>query len=342
MVTSERRCDMIAIDRSAEDSVKKAIEELISRGERAYCHNVPSKAVQILISMERHRITTSEAKSRISAAIIALCDRKEVDAPPEPHKDWLILDVGFSNTISRTSRDSNQEEGSSKMASRDKSDEDVIIKAIEELIAENKRAYSHSVPHKAAQILIAKGRGRVATRDATERVNKAIVSLCKRGAIEASASPRKDWLILDYDTSDSGTYKGQEWDLFISHASEDKDEFVRPLAELLEQNGIKVWYDEFTLKLGDSLRQSIDNGLANSRYGVVVISPNFFRKGWPQKELNGLVAREVVEEKVILPVWHQITADEVRRHSPTLADKVAVISEKGLNDVVSQILGVLE
>jgi hypothetical protein len=49
--------------------------------------------------------------------------------------------------------------------------------------------------------------------------------------------------------------------LFISHASEDKEDFVRPLAETLQQLGVKVWYDEFTLKVGDSLRRKIDSGL---------------------------------------------------------------------------------
>ncbi len=62
-------------------------------------------------------------------------------------------------------------------------------------------------------------------------------------------------------------YQNAEYDLFISHASEDKEEFVRPLAETLENMGVKVWYDEFTLKVGDSLRRSIDNGLVKSKYG---------------------------------------------------------------------------
>jgi hypothetical protein len=51
-----------------------------------------------------------------------------------------------------------------------------------------------------------------------------------------------------------------EWEVFISHASEDKDAVVRPFAEALEARGLKVWYDEFTLRVGDSLRQSIDRG----------------------------------------------------------------------------------
>lgn len=106
-----------------------------------------------------------------------------------------------------------------------------------------------------------------------------------------------------------------EWDVFISHASEDKDDFVRPLAERLRHEGLRVWYDDFTLTVGDSLRRSIDRGLAKSRYGVVVISPNFLKKEWPQKELDGLVAREVGGIKVILPVWHNIGADQIRAYT---------------------------
>jgi hypothetical protein len=120
----------------------------------------------------------------------------------------------------------------------------------------------------------------------------------------------------------------KEWDVFISHASEDKDDFVRPLAQALAQLGVKIWYDEFTLEVGDSLSRSIDNGLAESRYGVVVISPSFIQKKWPERELRGLVAREVEEEqKVILPIWFGVTKQEVLNFSPPLGDTVAVTTE---------------
>src|SRR5208283_951678 len=95
---------------------------------------------------------------------------------------------------------------------------------------------------------------------------------------------------------------------------------LRSLADGLAARGVRVWFDEFTITIGDSLRQSIDLGLARSRFGVVVISPNFLRKGWPKKELDGLVAREIDGMKVILPVWHEIGVDGVRASSPTLAD----------------------
>ena len=82
------------------------------------------------------------------------------------------------------------------------------------------------------------------------------------------------------------------YDVFVSHASEDKDDFVRPLAQRLRAEHLEVWYDEFTLNVGDSLRRSIDRGLSQSRFGLVVLSPSFFGKQWSQWELDGLVARQ--------------------------------------------------
>lgn len=116
----------------------------------------------------------------------------------------------------------------------------------------------------------------------------------------------------------------KKYDFFISHASEDKDEIVRSLADSLKQNGFEVWYDEFELKIGDSLRKKIDAGLINSRFGIVIISPSFVKKNWTEYELNGMVAREMNGHKVILPIWHKISKDEVLKFSPTLADKMAL------------------
>jgi hypothetical protein len=106
------------------------------------------------------------------------------------------------------------------------------------------------------------------------------------------------------------------WDVFISHAGEDKDSVARPLAELLRIQGARVWFDEHTLTLGDSLRQKIDHGLAGSRYGVVILSPSFLAKRWPGLELDGLLAREVNGQKVILPVWHELKEDMLAVASP--------------------------
>ena len=139
------------------------------------------------------------------------------------------------------------------------------------------------------------------------------------------------------DSSEKGDKAASEWDVFISHASEDKESFVHPLAEELTRLGLRVWYDKFTLRLGDSLRETIDYGLRYSRFGIVVLSPHFFSKDWPKKELDGLVALEVAGRKVILPVWHNVTRDDVVRFSPILAGRLAVSSSTGLDNVVSEI-----
>lgn len=116
---------------------------------------------------------------------------------------------------------------------------------------------------------------------------------------------------------------GQAHDVFISHASEDKDEIVRPLANALISKNLDVWYDEFTLRIGDSLRQKIDRGLASSRVGLVVLSPSFIAKGWTNYELDGIVTRTVSGEQILLPIWHNITKQQVMNFSSSLADKVA-------------------
>jgi hypothetical protein len=114
------------------------------------------------------------------------------------------------------------------------------------------------------------------------------------------------------------------WDVFICHASEDKEEFVRPLANLLSSFGARVWYDEFTIGIGDSLSRSIDKGLAASRFGLVVLSPAFLKKDWPEYELRGLVARELGRDKLILPIWNGVEREDVLKYSPPLADKIAL------------------
>ena len=128
------------------------------------------------------------------------------------------------------------------------------------------------------------------------------------------------------------------WDAFICHASEDKEDLVEPLAKALRERGLKVWYNKFVLKVGDSLRGKIDEGLRGSRYGIVVLSRAFFLKRWPKNELDGLVAKEADARKVILPVWHGVTKDEVHNFSPILSGRLAADSKDGIQTVVQQLL----
>lgn len=133
-----------------------------------------------------------------------------------------------------------------------------------------------------------------------------------------------------------------EYDLFICHASEDKQSFVDDLVNELRRVGLNVWYDTFVLILGDKLRRKIDQGLLSSRYGVVVLSKNFFDKEWPQAELDGLASMEKNNRKVILPIWHGVGEEDVRKFSPILSGCLAARTEKGIDHVVHEILKVFK
>lgn len=131
-------------------------------------------------------------------------------------------------------------------------------------------------------------------------------------------------------------------DIFISHAWEDKADFVEALAHTLRAAGAEVWYDDFSLRPGDSLRRSIDKGLGSSRFGIVVLSTHFFKKEWPQKELDGLFQLESSGRSRILPIWHKVSKDEVASFSPTMADKLAFnTSTKSVDEIVADLMAII-
>ena len=132
-----------------------------------------------------------------------------------------------------------------------------------------------------------------------------------------------------------------KWDVFVSHASEDKNEIADPLVSELKNQGIKVWYDKTELYLGDSLREKIDYGLSKSRFGVVILSKYFFQKEWPKKELNGLFSREIDGQKVILPIWHKVSKKDVISFSPILSDRFAINTSKGVAETARAIINTL-
>lgn len=134
----------------------------------------------------------------------------------------------------------------------------------------------------------------------------------------------------------------KKYDVFISHASEDKDAIVRPLATELERLSVRVWYDEFSLKLGDSLSASIDKGLKESRFGLLVLSKSFLRKNWPEYEYRSLLTRQIDGEKVILPLWYGVMKEDVKGYSLFLADIMGFpVSEDNLMVATLAILRVV-
>lgn len=124
--------------------------------------------------------------------------------------------------------------------------------------------------------------------------------------------------------------------IFISHAYEDKEVIARPLAEELKKE-FTIWFDEYEMHVGDSLREKIDDGLRKCDYGVVVLSKAFFSKNWTQNELDGLFALETKNRKLILPIWHEVTKEDVLQYSPILAGRMATLSVKGIPSVVDDI-----
>lgn len=126
---------------------------------------------------------------------------------------------------------------------------------------------------------------------------------------------------------------------FISHDSRDKDELVRDLALELSKLMCPVWYDEYSLKVGDSLRASIEKGLRETKKCIVVLSPNFLANGgWGKAEFDSIYMREIVEkDNVILPVWHRVGVKEVYEYSPRLADKVGLTSSLGTQELARRL-----
>ena len=121
-------------------------------------------------------------------------------------------------------------------------------------------------------------------------------------------------------------HTARSYDFFISHATLDKEKVARPLAELLRGRGNKVWIDEQEIRVGDSIREKIDQGLAQSTYGIVILSKPFLEgRPWTERELNGLFVREEQAGEVrVLPIWHEVSKEEVAAYSPILADKHAL------------------
>lgn len=133
-----------------------------------------------------------------------------------------------------------------------------------------------------------------------------------------------------------------EWDVFVSHASEDKDSIARPLASELQGRGLKVWFDEFELTTGDSLRQSIEHGMSNSHHGIVIASSVFFQKYWTNNELDGFFAREDAEQRqLLLPVWHGIEKEEVVKTVPMLAGRYGSNSKTPISELAVELIGAI-
>lgn len=129
-----------------------------------------------------------------------------------------------------------------------------------------------------------------------------------------------------------------EYDAFISHAVEDKIPIANDLCAKLEAAGLKIWYSGKELGVGDSIDKTIQNGLNRSRYGIVIFSPTYLAKNWTIREFYTLLAKEIEEHKVILPVLYNITLDDLKNKDLLMADRFAVNADKGMDFVAERLV----
>lgn len=142
----------------------------------------------------------------------------------------------------------------------------------------------------------------------------------------------------------NNTFLDKQYDVFISHASEDKDDFVEPLAKALQAANINTWYDSDQIGWGQSIRESIDRGLINSRFCIVVLSPSFLKKYWTNYELNGIFQKDATTDgSVILPIWHNVTRDEIQKKNLTLTDMLAMnTAMHSTEDIVESLIKLVD
>lgn len=154
--------------------------------------------------------------------------------------------------------------------------------------------------------------------DANERKIKSLTRTVESVQIEQSKM-RQIYPLLSVSLEDA-------YDVFISHASEDKEPFVDSLVEALLKRGVKVWYDRRILTWGKSIRQNIDSGLRQSKFAIIVLSEHYIQKFWTQKEFNALFSLGSQLGEFLLPIWHNITPERAKEFSPMLSDAIALIS----------------
>lgn len=204
---------------------------------------------------------------------------------------------------------------------------DKLAKAV--AAEEKKRQQDSERAARNEKVKLAQLESRVANVSATmDRVVRAPVQLIE---VRVPVEPEDDVL------------NGQTWDVFLSHASEDKNDVAIPLRDALTALGVTVWLDKSEMRIGSSLRRRIDEGIRSSRFGIAVLSTSFFKKGWTNQELDGLVTKSIAgDQQSLLPIWHGVTHADVRKFSPTLADRVALSTDSlKIEDIAEQIADVV-
>lgn len=127
-----------------------------------------------------------------------------------------------------------------------------------------------------------------------------------------------------------------DYDVFISHASSDKEEFVEELYQSIKKLGIRIFYDKESLEWGDNWKTAILNGTKKSEFAVIVISENFFGREWTEKELEEFLSRQNRNgQKLILPILHNITLAQLQEKYPSVANIQAIDSKEYTCDQIT-------
>lgn len=126
-------------------------------------------------------------------------------------------------------------------------------------------------------------------------------------------------------------------DVFLCHAWDDRKGAAKELHDILESKGVTVWFSEKDVPLGSSLLREIDKGLANSRIGIVLVTPSFLKRikgeGIADKELSALLARDL-----LVPIVHNTTFEDLREVSPLLGSRSGLSTiEESMEDVAAKI-----
>lgn len=132
----------------------------------------------------------------------------------------------------------------------------------------------------------------------------------------------------------------EKFDLFLCHAWDDRKGAAKELCDKLTAKNVSVWFSEKDLPLGSSMLREIDKGLAKSRAGIVLVTPNFLKRienaGVADKELSALLAKDK-----LIPIVHNTTYDALRDVSPLLGSRSGLDTNEDSMDEIAEKLAEL-
>lgn len=124
---------------------------------------------------------------------------------------------------------------------------------------------------------------------------------------------------------------------FLSYASEET-ELASKLVQGFSSKGIKIWYAPIELKVGDKVLDSIERGMKESEYAILLISNNYLNKGWTKYEMDVLIRENIEKDRKILPIWHEVTKEQVEEKISGLAGIFALNSAIGAENLVGKLV----